>query len=289
MLTEPLPPPVGGAHGVQAAETLLTVLSAFIDAEPATSLKALAIRAGMPPAKAHRYLASLCRMRFVEQDPQTSHYRLGPEALRLAFASMGSSDSVSVARPVLGEICRKLQHSVILAVWQTGGPMVALKENSPALFGVTAPEGTVLPLLRSSIGRAFAAWLPRTRTQARLDAELAQMRAAPIPGCPASAEEVETLLSDIRGRGLARVTGQLSPSSHSLAAPVFGASGEIVAVLAAIGPAGDFDSRWTGPTAQSLRASASTLSHRLGHWEHRALVGADRLSDALASQAGTLR
>src|SRR5882757_4012204 len=83
-----------GAHGVQSAETLLTVLSAFVGAEPTPMLKTLAER-----TKVHRYVVSLTRAGYVEQDEMTSRYRLGPASLRLAFAAMNSIDIIRVARP----------------------------------------------------------------------------------------------------------------------------------------------------------------------------------------------
>ena len=257
--------PPRGSHGVQAAETLLGVLSAFVGTEPMPMLKTLAERAGMPPAKAHRYLVSLCRTGYVEQDVRTSRYRLGPEALRLAFATIAAVDSISVAKPLLRQICQKVQHSVVLAVWNVAGPAIALKESSPGWLSVTVPEGTILPLLRSSIGRAFAAWAPRTDTAALLSAELDALRTAPVTGCPITLKETELLLAKVRKEGLACATGQMAPGVHSLAAPVFDGAGRITAVLAAVGPAGSFDVALSGATARQLRESAASLSHQLGY------------------------
>src|SRR5882757_1720987 len=122
-----------GAHGVQSAETLLTVLSAFVGAEPTPMLKTLAERTEMHPAKVHRYLVSLSRAGYVEQDEMTSRYRLGPAALRLAFAAMNSIDVIRVARPLMADFCNRLQNTVVLAVWNTGGPTIAARETLPGL------------------------------------------------------------------------------------------------------------------------------------------------------------
>ena len=45
-------------------------------------LRDIAQQADMPPAKAHRYLVSLIRAGLVMQDPASSHYDLGPFALK---------------------------------------------------------------------------------------------------------------------------------------------------------------------------------------------------------------
>lgn len=250
-----------GAHGVQSAETLLTVLSAFVGAEPTPMLKTLAERTGMHPAKVHRYIVSLGRAGYVEQEEMTSRYRLGPAALRLAFAAMNSIDVIRVARPQMADFCNRLQNTVVLAVWNTGGPTIAARETLPGLLAMTATEGFVLPILQSSIGSVFGAYLPRAKTASLIAAELTR----PQPGCPKNEFEIDDLFTNIRRRGFARTTGQLSAATHSFATAIFDASGLIVGVLATLGPAGHFDSNWNSPIAKTLRACAGEISERLGY------------------------
>jgi DNA-binding IclR family transcriptional regulator len=250
-----------GAHGVQSAETLLTVLSAFVGAEPTPMLKTLAERTGMHPAKVHRYVVSLSRAGYVEQDEMTSRYRLGPAALRLAFAAMNSIDVIRVARPQMADFCNRLQNTVVLAVWNTGGPTIAARETLPGLLAMTATEGFVLPILQSSIGSVFGAYLPRAKTASLIAAELTR----PQPGCPKNEFEIDDLFTSIRRRGFARTTGQLSAATHSFATAIFDASGLIVGVLCTLGPAGHFDSNWNSPIAKILRVCAGEISERLGY------------------------
>jgi len=55
--------------GVQTVKTVVDVLTAFVGAEATPMLKTLAERAGMHPAKVHRYLVSLCKTGHVHQEP----------------------------------------------------------------------------------------------------------------------------------------------------------------------------------------------------------------------------
>jgi len=251
----------GGSHGVQSAETALEILSAFCGAEPMPMLKTIAARVKMHPAKVHRYLVSLCRSGFVEQDSETSRYRLGPAALRLAFAAMGAIDAIRIARPLLADFCNRLQHTVVLAVWNAGGPTIAARETLPGLLAMTASEGYVLPMLRSSIGAAFGAYLPRDRTAALIATELER----PVPGTPTTMAEVDQMFAMVRQRGMARTTGQLNLGSHSFAAPIFGAEGDIAAVLCTLGPANHFNSSWNSPVGATLIQCADEVAQRLGY------------------------
>jgi DNA-binding IclR family transcriptional regulator len=250
-------------HGVQSADTVLEVLSAFIGAESLPlMLKTIAERTKMHPAKVHRYLVSLCRLGFIEQDEQTSRYRFGPSSLQLAFAALGSIDCIRVARLMMADFCNRLQQTVVLAVWNAGRPTIAVRETLPALMTMTASEGFTTPIVRSSIGNVFAAYLPENRTLPLIKQEIAEG----LPtSCPQNLTGVKALLAEVRRRGLARTTGQLVPHSHSFAAPVFDVSGALSAVLCTLGPAGMFDSRWNSPIAAQLMQCAMEMSHRLGY------------------------
>src|SRR5688500_13606489 len=74
--------------GVQTVKTVVDVLTAFVGAEATPMLKTVAERAGMHPAKVHRYLVSLCKTGHVHQEPGSGRYRLGPSTLRLGYAAM---------------------------------------------------------------------------------------------------------------------------------------------------------------------------------------------------------
>jgi DNA-binding IclR family transcriptional regulator len=251
--------------GVQSLETGLAILAAFIDLEPVPMLKTLAERAGMPPAKVHRYLVSFCRMGFVERDPDSGRYRLGQQALRLGLAAANGVDAVRVARPLLGEIRDRLGQTVALAVWGSTGATVVLLEHMNGPVTVSVRVGSILPLLASSTGRTFGAWLPRAMTRIVLEAEIDAAARRPSPGTPVTMEQAETLFRDVRKRGLARVTGNLNPGVNALSAPVFDHTGQIAAVLSALGPARTFSNDWNGPIATRLRESAAALSRALGY------------------------
>jgi DNA-binding IclR family transcriptional regulator len=251
-------------HGVQAAETVLQVLSGFIDADPMPTLKNLSERIAMHPAKAHRYLVSLCRMGYVDQDPETSRYRLGPLSLRLGLAAISTVDVIRVAKPMMHEFSETLGHTTILAIWNNG-PTIVLKEAVGRFVMLTAVEGAVLPLFRTAIGRTFGAWMPRKRIENLLARELSQYELQPKPGFPSNLDEAERMFSEIRKRGLARIADEQSRAIHALSAPIFDGSGELTAALCVVGSAGEFDSSWSGSTAKGLQKAAGLLSEALGY------------------------
>jgi len=83
---------------VLAVEGVLSVLEAFIDAEPMLMLKTIAQKAQLQPAKARRYLVSLCHAGFVRQHPQSGLYQLADGALRLGLAALEATDPIAVSQ-----------------------------------------------------------------------------------------------------------------------------------------------------------------------------------------------
>lgn len=251
--------------GVQSLETGMRVLGAFMDLDPLPMLKEIAGRAGMPPAKAHRYLASFCRAGYVERDAETGRYRLGSLAMRLGLSAMNGLDIVRIARPLLGEARDALGLSVLLAIWGSRGPTVVQVEHTRSPISVTTRVGLVLPLLSSSTGRVFAAWLPRPETRELLALELPRAARSRPAGVPTTLARAEALFREVRKRGVGRVTGQLNPGVSAMSAPVLDHAGQIVAVISALGPTESVDTAWNGILACRLREKAAALSAALGY------------------------
>ena len=221
------------------------------------ALKDLAAKAAMPPAKAHRYLVSLIRAGLAEQDRESGRYRLGPLALELGLAALGTMDVLKFGAEVIAELRAEIDETVLLAIWGNKGPVVARWEESTRPVATNVRAGWVMPLANSATGRLFAAYLPSAVTALMLKAEFVRM--------PEAKRGYASRLEEIRARGLSRVQGDLLRGVASIAAPVFGHGGGIVAVVAALGPQGGFDVAWDGAIARAVQHAARELSARLGY------------------------
>ncbi len=251
--------------GVQSVETAADILAVMAAADGPQSLKSLAAAAGMAPAKAHRYLVSLVRGGLVEQEPVSGHYALGGLALNLGLAALRRLDVVELAAAALADLGAAIDETVLLAIWGNRGPVVIRWREASHPVTVNVRVGSVMPLLRSSTGRVFLAYLPEAATAEMLEAELAAGADESLADVPCSAAEARSLADDVRERGLARVQGQMLPGVAALSAPVFQHDGSLQAVLTVLGPEPAFDVSWTGANAEALTASAQALSARLGY------------------------
>ena len=124
-----------------------------------------------------------------------------------------------------------------------------------------------MPLLSSSTGRVFGAYLPRSITDPFIRKELSGKL---HPGASLSCmqrlthEEMETLFARVREQEMAQVRGDLNPGLYGLSAPVFDHAGALAGVITVMGTAGAIDVSLDGPVAQALNISARRVSQRMG-------------------------
>jgi DNA-binding IclR family transcriptional regulator len=242
--------------GINSLEVGLRLARVLSERAVPLPLKELSAGAGMPAAKAHRYLVSLIRAGLAEQERDTGRYRLGPFALDLGLSALGSLDVLKLGAEVIADLRTEIDETVLLAIWGNKGPVVTRWEESSRPVATNVRAGWVMPLVNSATGRCFAAFLPPAVCAPLLKAEFARK--------PEDRTRYPARLEEIRAHGLSRVEGDLLRGVASVAAPVFGRNGGIVAVIAALGPQTAFDVAWEGGIALATKAAARRLSARLG-------------------------
>jgi len=250
-----------GKQKVRSAEVGTDILKALAELSPSTSLSRLAEHVQMPASKVHRYLQALIASGFAEQNTATNHYGLGREALRVGLAALNSMDVLKVAALPLAELRDDLNETCFLAVWGNQGATVVAIEAAVRAVTVVTKLGSVLPLLSSSTGLVFNAFLPDRETAALRELELQTNNIHPLK----KPEAYAATGAQIRERGLHFVHGLLMPGVDALSAPVFDATGHVAGVLTVVGPASLFHADENGPAAKRLLEASKAISWRMGY------------------------
>ncbi len=251
--------------GVNSIEVGLRVVKALVMlAQPAT-LGEVAAAARMHPAKVRRYMVSFIRGGLIKQDAETGRYDVGPYGLDFSLAYLERLDAHRIGAPTLSALVSQVGESAFVAVWGSHGATVV--EWQPARQPISASTriGTVFPLLASSTGRTFLAYLPSSETEPFLQREMSAPSRSPDPQAIEDRDALDQIISEIRQRGLTRGIGLRMPGMNSFSAPVFNRRGEITFTLTVFGYEETFDSSWDSLIAINLKDTAQALSRQLGY------------------------
>ena len=252
-------------QGIQSIEVGFRVLNVLAAANRPMMLRDIAKGAGMPAAKAHRYMVSFMRVGIIEQDAASGRYDLGAYALDLGLSGLGRLDPVRLAGPLLESLCEEIQETVALAVWGTHGATIVRIVDAGGPVTITLRPGTVLSICTSATGRAFAAFYKSPFLKKMLDEELRTQADEKKIAITTLRRQFEKTLTEIQSQGLSRASGSLPPGINGFSAPVFDHSGKMVAAITSLGSIGDFDVEWNSSVAKALKDGAATLSRRLGY------------------------
>src|SRR4029079_14530185 len=102
------------AHS-QSLERGLAILSAFRSGKPLLGVSDLSREVGLSRSTTHRYIATLAGLGYLQQDPPTRKYRLGPRVLDLGFSAINSMDLRELAAPALPALRHQSRHTATTA------------------------------------------------------------------------------------------------------------------------------------------------------------------------------
>jgi DNA-binding IclR family transcriptional regulator len=244
-------------RGIQSMEVGGRFLQYLADAGEPVTLAELSALSGIPTNQVFTYMVSLLRTGLVKRDPVTSRFEPGPLSLRMGLHALRMVPEVRNAMQPSIELATRVEQSVLLAAWGDRGPTVLQSIEPAASLHAGIHVGTVMSLAHTTTGRVFAAYkkVPQLDELIRKD-----FRAQTPEGEQITNAQFESILVDVRKRGLARGEGMPIPGINSISAPVFDGKGEIVLVLTLFGVAGTFDVSWKGSLATNILDTTRLLT-----------------------------
>jgi DNA-binding IclR family transcriptional regulator len=244
-------------YTVPGLERGLRILCEFSRREPTLTAPELARRLGVPRSTVFRLLVTLEQMGFVERTPDGRAHRLGLAVLRLGFEYMASLDIVALGRPLLERLRDDTGFAASLVV-RDGRDIVYLQRSAPqSPFATTVTVGTRLPAHATVLGHVLLGDL----SLSELRALYPEPRLEGIgPNTPANADALFELVQQTRLRGYVLAEAFFEPHISTVAAPVFGDNGHVVAALGLTVPGGQIPQERQAPLVARVRGAATQLS-----------------------------
>lgn len=252
-------------HGIQSVEVAGTMIQALLHADGPAKLADLARSAGMPSAKAHRYLVSLMRIGLATQDAATARYDLGPVALQIGLKGFTRFEPLRLAEQTLRDLVDQVGETGALSVWGDRGPSFVRLIEARHAQASTVALTHICPLTWSATGLVYCAFEDPARTEHGIEQELEQNRRTGRPMAPRDRAALGELLEQVRQAGLAAVTDGGGEGIGAVAAPIFDVTGRMAMALTVFGRAGRIDTGKDGALARVIGGAAAELSSTLGY------------------------
>ena len=253
-------------RAVQSIEVGGRLLLALANSQTPLTLRDLSSLADLPASRAHPYLVSFGKLKLIEQEPETGRYALGPAALQLGLTCLHQLDPFRAALPVAQQLAASTGYAVALAVWGNFGPTIIRMIDAREPLHVSMRAGTVMSILGTATGRAFAGVLPIDRIEKAMAVALGDPDGQKTSLLKAKPKALREAIAEIRDHGVARAEGRPIPGVNAFSAPAFDHEGEPAIVITALGHQDHFSADWNSGAAQAVRAAAAEISGRLG-WQ----------------------
>jgi IclR family pca regulon transcriptional regulator len=216
----------------QSLERGLAILSSFHANRSLIGVSELSRGLDLSRSTAHRYVTTLAKLGYLQQDPESKRYRLGPKVLDLGFSALNSMDLLEISAPHLRRLSDETQRTVNLAILDGTDVVYIERYRTPQQgqreIDLNLHVGARLPAYCTAMGKAILAFVP----EEQLAEIIERIDFAPRgPNTLTDPEAFRKELEKIRGSGIAVNDEELAYGLRSIAAPIHTHSGEVVAAL----------------------------------------------------------
>jgi len=209
---------------VQSLARGLAVIRAFDADHAQLTLSDVARRTGLTRAAARRFLHTLEQLGYVRGTDRL--FSLTPRVLELGFSYLSALSLPEVVQPHLERLSREVDESVSAAVLDGTDIVYIARVPTRRIMSVRITIGTRFPAYATSMGRvllAAAADAPEVLAASGLEPQTERTLTDPAA--------ILAELARVREQGWALIDGELEPGLRSIAAPVHGRDGTVVAAI----------------------------------------------------------
>lgn len=239
----------------------LAVIDAIARSPHDRGVSVIARETGLPKTVTHRILRELVTENFLAFDEATKAYRMGPGARNIGLAAMRELDVPSIAHRHLVALAEQTGQTTTLSLRQGWSRVYVDQVLSRHEIRMSVALGTSHPLHAGSSSKAILAALPDNEVEDYIaHHSLDGVTDATITSADALRDEIST----IRTTGYAVSVGERQAEAASVAACVYGPTGQVVGSVSVCGTAAMFAETSRDLLGEHVARTAAHISADLG-------------------------
>lgn len=246
---------------IQSLARGLSVIRAFGRERPSMTLSEIAEVTGLTRATARRFLLTLTELGYVRANGRL--FALTPRVLELGFSYLSGLGLPEIVAPHLETLSQQLNESASASVLDDGDIVYIARAAARRIMTVSITVGTRFPAYATSMGRVLLAGLHDDELERYL---ATTKRPATTERTVVDSAALRDILAQVRAQGWALVDQELEPGLRSIAAPLRGPFGDVVAAInvSTSTSATSFE-RISEEYRPAILAAAAEISRSLNH------------------------
>jgi DNA-binding IclR family transcriptional regulator len=256
-------PQIAGEHseGVQAVVLTLRILEHLVQQGRPVGVTELAAALGTTKSRVYRYLQTLREHEYIAQQRDSERYQVGARLLAMARAQSENFELLTASRDILQQLRDTLGHATVISVPERSCVRVLATIAGKSAIEIGVRPGSTLPLHGSAQGKLVIAFGPKELEASVLRSKLAALTPKTIVNPLALKREV----AKVAKQGWAVAPNEIMLGANALAAPVFDASGTLVATIAILNSVQFIAHKPADDQVRRVVGAAQRISHRLGY------------------------
>ena len=246
---------------LSSVSNALRILKSFSTFKTTVKVNELSESLGLAKSTVSRLLSTLAHEGFVVKDKKTGGYKLGISVLTLGGIVTNELEIHKEASPVMNRLVVETGETAHLAVLEGTSTIYIHKEECNHPVRILTHLGRKNPAYCTSSGKVLLAYSEESLVQQVIDEGLKAYTSKSITDPGVLLKELE----EIRNRGYAISTEELTEGTRSVAAPIRDYTGKVVAAINVVGPLQRMKDYKIPTIARKVMQAGEEASERLGY------------------------
>lgn len=237
------------------------ILELFLEEEKSLGITEFSKALEMPKATVQNLASTLEDMGYLEKDPMTMKYRLGPVLFQLGMKYANSMDLTMIARVWLEKLCTQYGEMSQAGIMMGDRLTVVMKVEADSNYMVFPQAGSVIPVHSSSLGKVLLAHMSDSRRDRILaNCDFTKFTEHTIT----SKNDFIKELDKVKKAGVGFDTEESVDGLSCIAGPVFNNNGDCIAAVSLSGNAFRIESR-RDEIINAVKYVGSRISEQMGY------------------------
>ena len=251
---------------MKSLEKIIKILDYLSDVKRDVGITELSLELNLPKSTVHRILKSLLSYSLVDQERDTSKYRLGLRIIEYSNSFYNSFDFRQIAKPFLKKICSETGLTTFLTAWYNGRSICidSIAPSRNANTHLFVEIGKEMPFHSAASAKILLAHQPSEDIKRIINEKTLPKYTSKTIINP---KKLEEHLSEIRHKGFSICNEELEEGIKAISVPVKNINKDAIASITITGLSKRISSSNINKFIKILVNSAQELSGMLGYKE----------------------